>query len=427
MGADRRSPLRRRPFALLWSAGLVSDLGDWMLLIGLPVFVFQLTGSALTTSTVFVAELVPALLVGQAGGVFVDRWDRRRILVVAGLLQAVLLLPLLAVSSASDLWIVYLVAGAESALARVCGPATAALIPSLVERDELQAANAANAVSSNIARLVGSPLGGLAVQLLGLGGIVLVDAATFVAAALLVAMVRVPGGTTTDPDREDHGATPVPGPAPRVTLLADWIDGLRTIARLPTLRAAIAIGAASQVAQGIFVVLFVVFVLDVLGADGAAVGLIRGVQAIGGVAAGVLIGSIGARVGNRALVGWGFIAFGLISLATWNASRVTDAVPVYVILFMIVGIPAVATSVGLQSIIQTVTPPTHLGRVFAAFEAGAGLLQVVGVVIAGALTDLIGVLPILNVQASIYVMCGLAALLLLRSAKGARLVPAGAA
>ena len=427
MGADRRSPLRRRPFALLWSAGLVSDLGDWMLLIGLPVFVFQLTGSALTTSTVFVAELVPALLVGQAGGVFVDRWDRRRILVVAGLLQAVLLLPLLAVSSASDLWIVYLVAGAESALARVCGPATAALIPSLVARDELQAANAANAVSSNIARLVGSPLGGLAVQLLGLGGIVLVDAATFVAAALLVAMVRVPGGTTTDPDREDHGATPVPGPAPRVTLLADWIDGLRTIARLPTLRAAIAIGAASQVAQGIFVVLFVVFVLDVLGADGAAVGLIRGVQAIGGVAAGVLIGSIGARVGNRALVGWGFIAFGLISLATWNASRVTDAVPVYVILFMIVGIPAVATSVGLQSIIQTVTPPTHLGRVFAAFEAGAGLLQVVGVVIAGALTDLIGVLPILNVQASIYVMCGFAALLLLRSAKGARLVPAGAA
>jgi len=170
-----------------------------------------------------------------------------------------------------------------------------------------------------------------------------------------------------------------------------------------------------------------VFVLDVLGADGAAVGLIRGVQAIGGVAAGILIASIGARVGNRALVGWGFIAFGLISLATWNASRVTDAVPVYVTLFMIVGIPAVATSVGLQSIIQTVTPPTHLGRVFAAFEAGAGLLQVVGVVIAGALTDLIGVLPILNVQASIYVMCGFAALLLLRSAKGARLVPAGAA
>jgi hypothetical protein len=67
------SPLRRRGFALLWSGGLVSDLGDWTLLVGLPVFVFQLTGSALTTSTIFVAELIPALVVGQVGGVLVDR------------------------------------------------------------------------------------------------------------------------------------------------------------------------------------------------------------------------------------------------------------------------------------------------------------------------------------------------------------------
>ena len=83
----RRSPLRRRGFALLWAGGLVSDLGDWTLLIGLPVFVFQLTGSALTTSTIFVAELIPALVVGQVGGVLVDRWDRRRILVGASVLQ----------------------------------------------------------------------------------------------------------------------------------------------------------------------------------------------------------------------------------------------------------------------------------------------------------------------------------------------------
>ena len=101
---------------------------------------------------------------------------------------------------------------------------------------------------------------------------------------------------------------------------------------------------------------------------------------------------------------------------TWNLSAVTDAVAVYVMLFVIVGIPAVATSVGLQSMIQAITPPTHLGRVFAAFETGAGALQAVGVIVAGALADRLGVLPILNVQGSIYVLCGIAALV----------VPAGA-
>jgi len=406
-----RSPLRRRPFAFLWAGALVSDLGDWMLLIGLPVFVFQLTGSALTTSTVFVAELVPALIVGQLGGVLVDRWDRRRILIAASLLQAVLLLPLLAVDSADRLWIVYLVAAAQSGLARICSPATAALIPALVPRDELASANAMNAVGSNIARLVGSPLGGLAVQLLGLGGIVAVDAATFVVSALFVAAIRVPAAAGEAAGEQSRPERPRPE---RPHLVADWVDGLRTIVRTPRLGPAIAIGAASQVAQGMFVVLFVVFVLDVLRADGAAVGLIRGVQAIGGIVAGIGIGLLHGRVSNRALVGVGFIAFGLISLVTWNLSAVTDAVAVYVMLFVIVGIPAVATSVGLQSMIQAITPPTHLGRVFAAFETGAGALQAVGVVVAGALADRLGVLPILNVQGSIYVLCGIAALVFLR-------------
>ena len=143
-------------------------------------------------------------------------------------------------------------------------------------------------------------------------------------------------------------------------------------------------------------------------------------QAIGGIAAGIGIGLLHGRVSNRMLVGWGFILFGIIALVTWNLSAVTDAVPVYVFLFMVVGMPAVATSVALQSMIQAITPPTHLGRVFAAFETGAGALQAVGVIVAGALADRLGVLPILNLQGSIYVLCGIAALVFLRERTSGR-------
>ncbi len=331
----------------------------------------------------------------------------------ASLLQAVLLLPLLVVASAEDLWIVYLVAAAQSMLARVCSPATSALIPSLVPTDRLPEANGLIAVAANLARLVGSPVGGVVVQLTGLAGIVVVDAATFVLAAVMVAAMRMGRRPAAAPG---EGAAPAGAPAPG--LVDAWVDGLRTIVRVPRLFAAIAIGVLSQVAQGIFVVLFVVFVLDVLRADGGAVGLIRGVQAIGGVAGGILLGLLAGRASPRALVGWGFVGFGTISLVTWNMPALTTALPVYLALFVIVGIPAVATSAGLQSTVQALTPATHLGRVFAAFEAGAGALQAVGVIVAGALADRVGVQPILNVQGSIYVLCGVAALLLLGEQNG---------
>jgi len=398
-----RSPLRNRNYALLWTGGLISDLGDWTLLIALPVFVFQLTGSALTTSTVFVAELVPALIVGQLAGVLVDRWDRRRILVVVGVVQAALLLPLLVATTTDRLWIIYGVAAVQSCLARLASPAKAALIPSLVPREQLTAANSLNAVSDNLARLVGSPIGGLAIQLLGLVGVVVVDAVTFIISALLAAQIRVPKHVTAPRAAE---TTTAPSATSRPSLVSDWLDGLRTIRRTPPLPAILSIGALSQVAQGIFVVLFVVFVLRELHGTGGDVGLIRGMQAIGGVIGGIVVGWLGRRLGPRGLISWGFVVFGLIALATWNAPRFTTAIGVYVGLFIAAGIPGVATQTGLITIAQSVTPPTHLGRVFAAFETGSGALQAVGVLLAGALADQLGVVTILNVQAGIYILCG---------------------
>jgi MFS family permease len=403
-----RSPLRQRNFGLLWSGGLISDLGDWMLMVALPVYVFQLTGSALITSTVFVVELVPALLVGQLAGVLVDRWDRRRILVATGLIQAALLLPLLAATSVDRLWIVYVVAAVQSCLARLGGPAKAALIPAIVPGEQLAAANSLNAVSDNLARLIGSPLGGLAIQLFGLVGVVIADAVTFLVSAALTFGVR-------RPRRPDPVALPDTAQDARSSLLSDWLDGIRTIRRTPPLPAVLSIAALSQLAQGIFVVLFVVFVLRELNGSGGDVGLIRGMQAIGGVLGGVVIGALSRRLSTRALVGWGFVVFGLVAMVTWHGPLVTTAIGFYVGLFVIAGVPGVATSTGLLTIVQSVTPATHLGRVFAAFEAASGALQAVGVLLAGALADLLGVVTILTVQAGIYILCGMLALIALRT------------
>jgi len=275
-----RGLLRRPAFGLLWTGGLVSDLGDWLLLVGLPVYVFTLTGSSLVTSTVLVVELAPTVLLGSFAGVLVDRWDRRRTLLLVNLVQALLLLPLLAVTDGDRLWVVYVVAGAEALLARLSEPAKAALLPRLVEPDQLAAANSLNAMSASLARLVGATAGGLTVDLLGLGGVVVVDAASFAVSAALIWFVRVPQGDGRVP-QGGRGDAAAPG---RSGLLREWAAGLGVIRRSRRLTVVTAVAGLSQLAQGIFVVLFVVFVGRELG-GGTEIGLLRVVQAIGGVRA----------------------------------------------------------------------------------------------------------------------------------------------
>src|SRR5919199_6400095 len=109
--------LRQRNFLLLWTAGLISMAGDWVLLTALPIYVYTLTRSPLATSIMFVSELLPSLLLGSVAGVFVDRWPRKRIMLVSNILLAIPLLPLLLVRSADLVWIVYIVGFVQSTIA----------------------------------------------------------------------------------------------------------------------------------------------------------------------------------------------------------------------------------------------------------------------------------------------------------------------
>src|SRR5262245_42192010 len=116
---------------LLAAGGLVSGLGDWLLFVALPFHVYGQTGSALATGGMWLALVAPRLLLGSVAGVFVDRWDRRRTMVVADLARAGALLPLLALDATGALWVVYAVAFAHSAIGQFFGPAKSALVPRL--------------------------------------------------------------------------------------------------------------------------------------------------------------------------------------------------------------------------------------------------------------------------------------------------------
>ena len=202
-------------------------------------------------------------------------------------------------------------------------------------------------MSDSLARLVGSPLGGVAFALWGLPGVVIADAASYVITAVLVAVSRPASRRSRrrgrNPRRPPSGAS-----------CATGSKGWRSSPASATLRTLAVIAGLGGVAQGLFLVLFLVYVTQNLAAGDTGAGIIRGVQAIGGVLGGLVTGVLARRLGPRSLIGGGYIVFGLLSLLTWNLAPFTTALWVYAGLFIAMGLPGVTTATGEITLVQTV-------------------------------------------------------------------------
>jgi Na+/melibiose symporter-like transporter len=387
-------PLRERAFLRLWIAGFISEIGDWMLLVALPVFVYQLTGSAAATATTFVVALLPSLLLSPVAGVLADRWDRRRLMLGVSLVQAVALLPLLAVHDAGDLVLINVVMVAHAGLAILFEPAKNALLPTLVKPDQVAAANGLIGLNSNLARLIGASLGGVLLGFSGLAGVLLADAASFLLAALL--LLR--------PFRADTAKREHP------PVFRAWLEGLREIRDRGPLRVMLGVVGLMAVSQGIFVVLFVVFVTDRLGGGEAEIGVLRGVQAVGGVLGGLLVGVLARRLRAGRLLGLALLVFGLISAIGWNGPYMTMAPAFYLVLFAVIGAPGVIAGAGMMSVLQLHTADETRGRVLGSFFSLNDGFQALGMMLAGVLVVPLGLTVMLNVQAGLYALAGLVAL-----------------
>src|SRR6202012_1588030 len=175
----------RGPYRRLCAAVTVSETGDWLLFIALPLYVLQASGSALDTSTVFLAELIPAVVIGIACAPLIDRWNPGRLLATLTGLQTLVVLPLLWAGH-GNLWLIYAVAAAQAAFTSLTTPAQQTVVPLLVAPPQVLRANAIVEMAANAARLIGSPLGGALLPIVGLRGLVITDASTFLVSAALL-------------------------------------------------------------------------------------------------------------------------------------------------------------------------------------------------------------------------------------------------
>lgn len=378
--------LRIRDCRNLLGAGLISETGDWLLLVALPILVYEITGSTLGTAIAFLVELAPPILLGTVAGRLADRWNRRRALVWLSVVQAATLLPLLV--AGGRLWLVYVVIAVQAGLAAFTEPTRNALVPAIAPPEHLVGANSLMSLGNNLGRLVGGSLGGFLLVLGGLPAIVAVDAVSFGLAALLYARIRSGRHETT---AEKPGGAVESGAYDRRRV-----------------RAGLAVAGLSAAAQGMFVVLFVPFVYRELQGGADEAGLFRGVQAIGAIVAGLALGLLASRLRAGVLAAAGMGAFGVLDLLIWNGSLVTNAQPLYVGLFIAIGAPGVIAVTGLFSALQE-AGQGRVGRVFGAVTTVFAAGQAVGMIVAGLLGDRVSLVPMLNVQASLYLLAALVA------------------
>jgi MFS family permease len=428
------APLRRPDFRALWLAGLISDAGDWMLLVALPIVVYRLTGSALGTAVAFIAELAPGVVLGPLAGRLADRVDRRRLMIVVSLVQALALLPLLTVHGAGDLTVVYAVILVQAGLATMFDPAKNALLPTLLPGDQLVSGNSLIGLNAALGRLAGGPLGGLLLATGALPTIVIADAVSFLVAARLIASLprmrdrpaasasASVAATTATPATAAAAATaesPALAESPGVSARS-----FRAALRGPQVRAALLVAFVADIAQGIFVVLFILFVATRLHGGSGEIGLLRGVQAVGAIGAGLWLSVARRPRPPGELVAAALVVFGVIDLTVWNAPLVTTAIPAYVVLFIAVGAPGVVAETGLISVLQLAGAEGERGQIFGAAMLVSSAGQAIGMLAAGTLTGVIGLMGMLNAQGCLYLAAGaLAARTLLPRAGARSLVP----
>jgi MFS family permease len=400
--------LRQRNYALLWFGGFVSMLGDFVLFVGLPYEIYRLTGSTIATAGMLLSFLIPNILLGSVAGVYVDRWDRRRLMVVVNLLQAAILLPLLLVNELG-LWVIYAVLLIESSVSQLFGPAQVALMPSLLAggEDDLLTANALSGVGRHLARLIGPAVGGLIVAAGGLGAVAIIDSASFFASAGMIALIRSAPTAGRATETLEHAAL-----SAWRRLAREWREGLRLVIHQPVLRALLVFAFITAIGEGLTGTLFVPWVVDALHSDATGYGWVLSTQAIGGLAGALVIARLGARLRPLPLLIGGALAFGAIDLVLFTYPVAFPYIGPALVMLVIVGVPGAAMGAATTTLQQSQTQDSHRGRVVGAIGAIGGLGALVGAVSAGILGVFVPVVLLLVVQGSGYLIGGMAVALL---------------
>jgi MFS family permease len=342
-----RALLRDRSYRRLLVGQTLSAFGDYAMFLALGVWVKVLTGSNAKAGLAILPFILPSL-VGPAVGVYVDRFPRRRIMILTDLAAAVALLPLLLVRGPGDIWLIYAVSFLIGLATVVYEAARAGLLVSMLEEGDLGDANGLLQSTSQGMRLL-APLAGAGLfAALGGPAVALLDAGTFLLSALLLFGVHAPSIERVG----DHGF---------------WVElrtGVTHIAHTPDLLRLTIVTAFVTLAAGVMEVAIFSLIDQGLHRPPAFLGVLSTAQGVGAVIGGVIVGATMRKIGEFATIAWALLAIGVgVGILAW------PTLAIVLVSAAAIGIAVSFYNVAFTTLMMRRTDVSMQGRVNSAIEA----------------------------------------------------------
>ena len=367
-----RGLLKIRDFRFLWSAQVLSDFGDNLTFFALLILIQRLTGSTVALAGLMVAIALPTLVFGTVAGVYVDRIDRKKAMLVADLLRAVIVLGFLFVRSEEMVPLIYLVGFAQAAIGTVFNPARAAFLPAVVGEERLLAANSVSQTSRIVFNLLGTAAAGvLAAVGDTLAPAFILDSLTFFTSFVLISRIRTSG----EPERHEVAK-----------VSTELTAGFRVMIGSRPLRAVLVSLSVTMFGLGAVNVLFVPFLIDDLAVSPAFLGAVEASQVVGLVISGTLVALLATRLRPSSLVSVGLLAVGAFIAAISGAQAVWHIM----LLLFFVGLSVGPVQAGANTLSQTLISDSMRGRVGGALSTLISAANVASMGLAGVAAATLG-------------------------------------
>jgi MFS transporter, DHA3 family, macrolide efflux protein len=366
-------------FLLIWIGQSISTFGDKFTEIGIPILVYQITGSPFQLGLAFMTSVITSLFLGLVGGAASDRWDKRMIMVASDLSRGIIVacIPMVTIAPLSvshKLIALYGMILISSSIRYFFTPAKVSLIPATVPPDKLIAANSIDQSSMKIMEFVGYAAAGLMIERLGVQTAFYIDAISFAISVLLLLQLS------------DQLTLKTPA-GPKPSLVKSIGEGLAVIRATPVLMGAVALSFLAPIALGATAPLVLVFSDRILHTGVSGFATLEATQALGLAFGVVLLGRFATRISRGSLLIIGVYALGAFNFAAFAAPTFLSVIgmgnikvvfPTVIVFYIFAAVANGAIFLALRVLVQENAPDGFIGRIFSIISVASNIAMSIG-------------------------------------------------